>query len=458
MPQLHLAEGLTQGSPRIFIATPAITLHSNYLASLMRSIPALTEAGIGLDYCLLEGNCHVDDARNALVAEFLREERDSLIFIDSDVGWDADDLVKLIRHDRDLVAGVYPFKQAPKVVFTGFNHRVLTEFPVSVAPSAELWSDQDGLVEVDGVPTGFLKLSRHCIDLMKEKFGDRKFYGKEQPSERRLEQCILFERDFEGGIRFSGDYAFCRKWRSIGGKVYVDPSMTFTHQGNFDWVGNLGDYWKQTHGVQKRENEAAMDAAVFALREGRADAQAFSDLLVGWGNASAAMAELQMAAHAMAAAANGPILECGSGLTTLVMALANPNVHVHALESDVMWATKANRALKRHGIENATIHFVEMKDYEGGRWYDLPDLPDSFSLVLCDGPWREDGERTVLFEAMGDRIKDATLLADDIDDPNLQPAFEAWATAQHKNMTILGEQRKFAVITPSTGAVVSGAA
>ena len=78
--------------------------------------------------------------------------------------------------------------------------------------------------------------------------------------------------------------------------------------------------------------------------------------------------------------------------------------------------------------------------------------------MLCDGPWREEGERTVLFEAMGDRIKDATLLADDIDDPNLQPAFEAWATAQHKNMTILGEQRKFAVITPSTGAVVSGAA
>ena len=140
------------------------------------------------------------------------------------------------------------------------------------------------------------------------------------------------------------------------------------------------------------------------------------------------------------------------------MALANPGAHVHALESDVMWATYANRALKRYGIENATIHLVEMKDYEGGSWYDLPDLPASFSFVLCDGPWREDGERTVLFEAMGGRIKNATMLADDIDDPNLTPAFEAWAASQHKNMTILGGQRKFAVITPAAAAIVSGAA
>lgn len=446
MPQMHVAGGLTRGSPRVFIATPAIVLHSNYLASLMRSIPAFTEAGIGLDYCLLEGNCHVDDARNALVAEFLREERDALIFIDSDVGWDPPDLIKLIRHDRDFVAGVYPFKQ------------IEPGFPVSIAPGTELWADEDGLVEVVGVPTGFLKLSRHCIERMKEKFGDRKYYGKEQPAERRLQQSILFERTFEGGIRHSGDYAFCRKWRSIGGKVYVDPSMTFSHQGYFEWVGNVGDHWKQTHGVQRRENEAAMDAAVIALRAGRAEAQVFSDLLVGWGNASAAMAELQAAAYDLAAAADGPILECGSGLTTLVMALANPNVHVHALESDVMWATKANRALVRHGIKNATIHFVEMKDYEGGRWYVLPDLPDDFSLVLCDGPWREDGERTVLFAAMGDRIKNAVMLADDADDPALEPAFAAWAAARGATMTMLGEQRKFAVITRPSMEVTSGAA
>ncbi len=447
MPQMQLAEGLTQGSPRVFIATPTITLHTNYLPSLLRSIPALAEAGIGVDYCMLEGNCHVDDARNALVAEFLREERDALIFIDADVGWDAPDLIKLIRHKQDFVAGVYPYKQD------------LTGFPVSVASETELWADEDGLVEVEGVPTGFLKISRRCIDQMIEKFGDRKYWGKEQPLERRLEQVILFERTFEGGIRYSGDYAFCRKWKSIGGKVYVDPSMTFTHQGHHEWFGSLGVFWKQKHGIKKQENEAAMDAAVATLREGRAEAQVFSHLLVGWGNASAAMAELQMAAYALAQAATGPILECGSGLSTLVMALANPDVHVHALESDVMWASKANRALKRHGIENATIHFVEMKDYEGGRWYDLPDLPDNFSLVLCDGPWREDGERTVLFEAMmKDRIKDATILADDIDDPALKPAFEAWAAAHDKNITILGEQRKFAVITPTTAASVSGAA
>jgi GT2 family glycosyltransferase len=43
---------------------------------------------------------------------------------------------------------------------------------------------------------------------------------------------------------YGEDIAFCQKWRSLGEKVYIDPSITCSHVGKKEWRGNFSDYLK----------------------------------------------------------------------------------------------------------------------------------------------------------------------------------------------------------------------
>ena len=82
-----------------------------YTFSLQRSRKALEEAGIASAYYLLKGNCHVDDARNVIVQEFLLSDCSHLVFLDADVSWDPEDIVTLCQSDKALVGGVYPWRK-----------------------------------------------------------------------------------------------------------------------------------------------------------------------------------------------------------------------------------------------------------------------------------------------------------------------------------------------------------
>ena len=86
----------------------------------------------------------------------------------------------------------------------------------------------------------------------------------------------------------------------------------------------------------------------------------------------------------------GPILECGSGLSTLVLAAAASvaNRDLWALEHDPRWAARVSRELRPHLSSCATVLLAPLRDYGSYEWY-APDpaaLPVSIGFVLCDGP------------------------------------------------------------------------
>jgi hypothetical protein len=332
--------------------------------SLWNAQVALRAAGIRVDLQLITGHCHVDDARNDLVRSFLETDAEMLIFIDADVGFDPVDLVKLIQHDRDIVAGVYPLKQDPE------------EFPVQPIPG-ELWSDEDGLVEVEGVPAGFLKIKRRVLELLESeavKFRAR----KDMSGTRKIP--VIFERTVIQDGRWSGDYNFCLKARGLGYKIHVDPAMEFTHSGENHWSGSLGAYWRRIHGVTDQRFAAALDA-VRAGTEGPEEYQAIAEK---WDNWPWSVGQgLLEAWIALARETDGPILECGSGVSTLLAAATNPNVQVWALEHSAEWAARVRGAADEHGLSNLTVVRTPL---EGG-WYVVPDaMPARFSLILVDGP------------------------------------------------------------------------
>lgn len=384
MPEMHYSRGLDCGSRRIFLAIPAYSgqIGARCMISVAESILLLNKAGISVDICIQTGNCHVDDARNAMVREFLMTDCSDMVFIDEDVGFDCADLYKLVKYDRDLVAGVYPCKQMDE------------EYPVRPLPG-EIWADRDGLVEVEGAPTGFMRLSRFMLEKMcaDEK---RTFMGRGQGGPPHV---ILFERIYSDGMRMSGDYAFCHKWRKMGGKVFVDPAMGFSHTGNHTWSGNLSDFWKRRHGVYEMEFDRAFDVL---KKGGKPD---IWTLVKYWGNVPwAAGYGLLETWIDLTQNHKGNVLECGAGLTSLIAA-ANSDNQVYAIEHDPEWAGRIRKHAKRLGLENLTIIEAELDG-----WYKVNNLPKS-DLILVDGPPRTEGDRSKI----SIDLKGATVVFDDMD-------------------------------------------
>lgn len=410
---------------RVFIAMPTGSgfLQCPAMQSLMQTQIVLSREGIAYEIMMEAGNCHVDDTRNSAVREFMKSDCTDLFFIDADVSFDPESVVKLLRYDRDLVAGVYPKKQDDE------------DFPVSVAAGVELQADADGLVEVEGAPTGFMRIRRNVLEAMCEANKHRRYKGQgDGPDDPPY--TILFERIYEAGRRFSGDYAFCRKWRQMGGKVFVDPELPFTHEGLKEWAGVLGDFWRKKHGVTQDRYEEAIKR----LRAGDDTPELFAWLYQGWDNPWSAPPSMLATVYHMAKKATGPILECGSGLTTLVIAMATEasGQKVLSLESDSAWASRITQELSRLGL-NAEVCCSPITEYaEKGskevafRWYDAPTI-DHVSLVVCDGPVRKYG-RSGLFKLLSDEIANADIVMDDTEDSTIKALLAEWAECKGKEI------------------------
>jgi hypothetical protein len=231
----------------------------------------------------------------------------------------------------------------------------------------------------------------------------------------------------------------------LGGKVFVAPEMLFGHVGEMEWSGILADHWRQRAGMY----HPSLVLGLHAIHAGNADADAFEKAFIGWGNRYAADPTLLFAAHEMAMQATGPILETGSGLSTLIMGIAAMKTggHVHALEHGLDYLKTTQAALLRFGITNVTLHYAPLRPYKAGFiWYELPEgLPENFSLVLCDGPQQRFGRRG-LFELLSDQIRGAHFLMDDATPGQLRH-LEAWAASEIRSVHVQSEgcTRPFAV-------------
>jgi hypothetical protein len=121
------------------------------------------------------------------------------------------------------------------------------------------------------------------------------------------------------------------------------------------------------------------------------DSDVLPELIAAWGNSGwiAQVAYLR-SCIATALSATGPTLECGSGLSTLLLgAVAQQRGHEHwALEHAPEWGERVARGLARYRLDAVRLCVAPLKTYAGFQWYDPPlsRMPPQFSLVVCDGP------------------------------------------------------------------------
>ena len=124
-----------------------------------------------------------------------------------------------------------------------------------------------------------------------------------------------------------------------------------------------------------------------------AGSAALEPLLEAWGNRRwAAWSDYLQIAMREALTAPGPILECGSGLSTLLLGCCAQAAHVGlwSLEEQPAWAARIAHLAQQLQLPAITLCPAPLRDYpEGFRWYAPPweRLPQApFQLIACDGP------------------------------------------------------------------------
>ena len=202
----------------------------------------------------------INRARNNLVAKFLANPQYThLIFLDVDLEFGHEDIIKMLWHNKDIIAGAYPIKninwdKVAQMSKDGVPAKDLlkksTRFVVNPKPnSSGAIEVENGALSLYDAGTGFMCIKREVFEKMIAAYPELKF--KDDTGSMSLEEgnwtYAFFNSYVDDDGRFlSEDYGFCRYWQKIGGKVWVDPSMDIKHLGRLNFEGLLIDYLVDT--------------------------------------------------------------------------------------------------------------------------------------------------------------------------------------------------------------------
>ncbi|MCC8963603.1 MULTISPECIES: hypothetical protein [Bradyrhizobium] len=237
--------------PYILVATPTYggLATTSYITSLLTLQTTCLELGVGMGVRFFSDSL-VTRARNELVRQFLAHEHAThLMFIDADIGFSPDQVLRLLKFNVDVAAGAYPLKEvdwakAERAIKAGRSNVQTAALHYVLA-----WEDstaitaRDGFAPVKRIGTGFLLIRRNVIERMCDAYPELRHiapvYAGHVPENSprwALFDCMI---DPETKEYLSEDYAFCRRWRDLGGEIWLDTFSKLNHTGPVTFTGDL---------------------------------------------------------------------------------------------------------------------------------------------------------------------------------------------------------------------------
>lgn len=219
---------------KVCVCIPTITRpYQQCIDSLTNSVPLMDAEGWD-HYMVPEvGNPYISAARAKMLRKALDAKADVIVFIDHDVSWNPEDLIKLIKTEGDVVAGTYRFK-SDEISYMGTIMSDINGYPQV---------REDGAIRAELVPAGFLKITTNCVDRFMKAYPDL-CYG-----EKYNQSVDLFNHGAHKGNWWGEDFAFCRNWREAGGDIWLVPDLTLNHNAvDKVYEGNYHMYLRQQPG------------------------------------------------------------------------------------------------------------------------------------------------------------------------------------------------------------------
>jgi len=245
---------------RPFVALPSLGggIRTVCARSLLGLANLAWTHGFAMQTRFLDGDSLITRARNRLVAEFMADPRwTHLFWIDTDIGFEPDAALRLLLSGRDVVAGAYPLKrdgwpvdglaQALPASSTRADFDALhARFPINPLTPPGV-PDADGFLPVAHAPTGFMLIARRVFERMARAYPELRYTPDGVAGANDVERSWPHYRFFDtlaepgNGRYLSEDFAFCERWRALGGDIAVDLRSTLLHEGSHVYSGQLGN-------------------------------------------------------------------------------------------------------------------------------------------------------------------------------------------------------------------------
>lgn len=219
--------------------------------SLAASIPLIKEAGWDEGTVYEIGCPYISHARAKMLRKALDAKADVIVFIDYDLGWEPEDLLKLIETPGDVVAGTYRFKDDESVRFMGAELRSPRGYPMG-RDRDENGNLPDNAILMHSIPAGFLKITTHAVNVFMNNYPELCFGDRFNPL------VDLFNHGAHDWTWYGEDYAFSRRWRECGGQIWCVPELNLTHyrkekDGTETPFGGTFDQFLRDRGQNKLE-------------------------------------------------------------------------------------------------------------------------------------------------------------------------------------------------------------
>lgn len=186
---------------------------------LAQAVMQCAAQGWGFTYILREGDSMVARGRSFIASQFLENPASAnctdLVFVDTDLSWDGNEFIRLCSHDVDVVGGAYPYKDESGDFPLRWGHSPIEE-------ENSLWG-------VQAVTPGFLRISRRALEKISREKPWLEFNDRGNAQGQR--SWMFFDNIHRPSGIYDEGYIFCEHWRSVGGKVWLDPHLNITHIG-----------------------------------------------------------------------------------------------------------------------------------------------------------------------------------------------------------------------------------
>lgn len=218
---------------------------AHYTFSNLNLARVANEYGINLNYQFTTSESLITRARNNIADIFMNSDCSHLLFIDADISFNPLDVVKLLKHDLDVVCGGYPAKlidwnSVHQAARMGAGPHDLAQYASPYIYNRINNDPQQGdLIEVKESGTGFMMIKKRVFEDLSNHVAT---YSSNQFDNAGKINKEYFSTMIDDGILISEDYFFCRKWRSIGGRVFVDRTIKLNHVGSYVFQSSPG-HW-----------------------------------------------------------------------------------------------------------------------------------------------------------------------------------------------------------------------
>lgn len=203
------------------------------------------------------GSSMIPHARNAAVSQFMAAGGTDLIFCDADNGCDPQAIIRMLDWPVDVLGIPCRSKSEPIT----WPIRFLADTPMAPIDPTTKAPRADGLMPVESVGTGIMRITRNCIERMIEARKDDWYHDA---TSKAAKSYPLFEYKIDKHEFWGEDVWFCLQWRKLGGEIWIDPHTETFHIGPMEFRGSVAGWLSQA--TPRMEIKSLVDNGFYETR------------------------------------------------------------------------------------------------------------------------------------------------------------------------------------------------